>query len=59
MHLDGYCLNSKGRLSVDVTSICRLTVYKNSSTKIVVILTSVILLAGMLFVPAKQIVLSF
>jgi hypothetical protein len=29
--------------------------YKNTRTKIVVIVTSVILLAGMLFVPAKQV----
>jgi hypothetical protein len=38
-----------------VTSKGCLSTYKNTRTKIVVIVTSVILLAGMLFVPAKQI----
>jgi hypothetical protein len=38
-----------------MTSIDRLSVYKNSRTKIIVIITSIILLSGMLFVPAKQI----
>ena len=38
-----------------MTSKGCLSTYKNNRTKIVVIVTSVILLAGMLFIPAKQI----